>query len=239
MKSKIIITSLFIVSLATAQNVQLHYDFGKTENGYDRSYFVSTFEFFKPDSLGQTFLFADFEFNAQKPSHGVSSGYFEISREFYIPWFKQNQHLKNLGLHMEYNGGSAIESVDSATTIGYNLTKSWLTGFGYPIRIKNFTLNTIVLYKYTPGIEAHDLQLTLSWFQMLFKNKVTLSGFADFWTADNETDEKELVIYAEPQIWFNVYRKFSIGSEFKISKNFIPGSERVEVFPTLGAKYSF
>jgi hypothetical protein len=47
------------------------------------------------------------------------------------------------------------------------------------------------------------------------------------------------VVYAEPQVWFNFHRKFSVGSEFKISKNFFPGSDRVEVFPTLGLKYAF
>jgi hypothetical protein len=239
MKTKIFISLLFLVPIVSAQNVQIHYDLGKPENGDARNFFVSTFEFFRPDSIGQTFLFADFEFDAKEPSNGVSSGYFEISREFYMPWFRNNNYLKDAGFHMEYNGGSAIATIDSGKTIGFNLTKSWLTGFSYPIRIKNFTLNTMVLYKYSPGTEAHDMQLTLVWFQMLFKHKVTLCGFADFWTADNNTDGKDIVVYSEPQIWFNATRGFSIGSEFKISYNFFPGSERVEVFPTVGAKYSF
>lgn len=239
MKTITLFISLFLISTLSAQNVQLHYDFGKPENGDSRDFFVSTFEFFRPDSLGKTFLFADFEFNAKKPVHGVSSGYFEISREFYIPWFKHYNYLRDIGFHMEYNGGSAIKSIDSVKTIGYNLTKSWLTGFSFPVRIKNFSLSTILLYKYTPESESNDIQVTLVWFQMLFKHRVVLDGFADFWTNENENGRKDLVIYSEPQIWFNVYRKFSIGSEFKISYNFIPGSERVEVFPTLGVKYDF
>jgi hypothetical protein len=239
MKTKIFISLLFLVPIVTAQNVQIHYDLGKPENGDARNFFVSTFEFFRPDSLGQTFLFADFEFDAKEPSNGVSSGYFEISREYYMPWFRNNKSLKDVGFHMEYNGGSAIATIDSGKTIGFNLTKSWLTGFSYPIRIKNFTLNTMLLYKYSPGNEAHDMQFTLAWFHMLFKNKITLSGFADFWTADNSINSKDIVVYAEPQIWFNAYHGFSIGSEFKISHNFFPGSNRVEVFPTLGIKYSF
>jgi len=239
MKTKIFISFLFLLPIVSAQNLQIHYDFGKPENSDRRDFFVSTFEFFRPDSLGQTFLFADFEFNAKEPSNGVSSGYFEISRELYMPWFRKNSYLKNLGFHMEYNGGSAIATIDSGKTIGYNLTKSWLTGFSFPVRIKNFKFNTILLYKYTAETTGNDLQVTLVWFQMLFNHKVTLDGFADFWTRDNENDTKELVIYSEPQIWYNVYRGFSIGSEFKISYNFFPGSERVEVFPTIGAKYSF
>jgi hypothetical protein len=240
MKKRIIyFSALFISTFTSAQNLQLHYDLGKYENGVKRHFLVSTFELFRPDSLGQTFLFTDFEFSAENPSHGVSSGYFEISRDFYMPWFRSNKLLKDLGFHIEYNGGSAIMPDSSNKTIGVNLAKSWFTGFSYPVNIGNFTLNTIILYKYSPGPEDHDAQLTFAWFHMLLKNKVTLSGFADFWTADNEKGNKKLVIYAEPQIWWNAYRKFSIGSELKISKNFFPESKRVDVFPTLGVKYSF
>jgi hypothetical protein len=238
MKTKIVFSFFLFPLFVSAQNIQLHYDFGKPERGPARDYFVSTFEFFRPDSLGYTFMFADFEFDSKSPSNGVSSGYFEISREFYIPWFRNSKTFKELGFHIEYNGGSAIYAPDTVT-YGLNLAKSWLTGFGYPIYIGKFALNTMLLYKYVPDASSPDFQLTFAWFHMLFRNRVTLSGFIDLWTADNKLDEKDIVVYAEPQIWFNFYRKFSVGSEFKISKNFFPGSERVEVFPTLGLKYSF
>jgi hypothetical protein len=238
MKLKLFSFFSFASLFVSAQNIQLHYDFGKPETGPAREFFVSTFEFFSPDSLGSIFLFADFEFDSRYPSKGVSSGYFEISREFYMPWFRNSKSLRELALHAEYNGGSAIYTPDTVT-YGLNLTKSWLAGFGYPLHIGNFTLNSMVLYKYVPDASSPDFQLTLAWFHMLFKNRVTLSGFVDVWTADNISDNKDFVVYAEPQVWFNAYHKFSIGSEFKISKNFFPGSERIEVFPTLGLKYSF
>jgi hypothetical protein len=238
MKTQIIFFFLFISFFASAQDIQLHYDFGKPENGPARDYLVSTFELFYPDTLGYTFMFVDFEYDANKPHNGVSSGYFELSRELYMPWFRHSKALKQLGFHIEYNGGSAIYNVDTVT-YGLNLTKSWLTGFEYPFKIGKFTLNTMVLYKYVPNALSPDFQITITWFQMLFKNRVTLAGFFDFWTADNKIDKKDLVVYGEPQIWFNIYRKFSFGSEFKISKNFFPESKRVEVFPTLGMKYTF
>lgn len=44
--------------ILSAQNLQLHYDFGQ-----DRKFFTSTLEMFKPDTLGSTFWFVDFDFN--------------------------------------------------------------------------------------------------------------------------------------------------------------------------------
>jgi hypothetical protein len=240
MKSRIIFFFLFFTLYISAQNFQLHYDFGKPENGPVRNYFVSTFEFFRPDTLGYTFLFVDFEYDAKTPSKGVSSGYFELSREFYLPWFHDSKAFRQLGFHIEYDGGSAIFNIDTIpVTCGTNIAKSWLTGFGYPVHIGKFTLNSMLLYKYIPDASSPDFQVTIAWFQMLFHNRVTLSGFFDFWTADNKSDKKDIVVYGEPQFWFNIHRKFSIGSEFKISKNFIPTSNKVEVFPTLGLKYTF
>jgi hypothetical protein len=238
MKSISIIFFLLISFCSSAQDLQLHYDFGKPENGGTRDFFVSTFEMYYPDSLGYTFMFVDFEYDAKNPENGVSSGYYEISREFLMPWFRNSKNLKQLGFHIEYNGGSAIYNVDTVT-YGLNLTKSWLTGFEYPVPIGKFTLNTMFLYKYVPNSLSPDFQITITWFQMLLKNRITLSGFFDFWTVDNKLDKKDLVIYGEPQIWFNIHRKFSIGSEFKISRNFFPESKKVEVFPTVGIKYSF
>lgn len=225
-----------------AQNIQLHYDFGKYEDGTSRNFPVGTFEMFRPDSLGYTFMFIDFEFNSPDKPSGVSSGYFEISREFYMPWFRDNQVLKNLGLHIEYNDGSFIFPAGDSMTFGANVRSSWLGGLGYPIKMGSFILNTMVLYKYQRGSSAPDFQITFAWFHMLWKQRITLSGFIDCWSQDDffgNPDEKTIVLYGEPQVMYNVTRHLSIGSEFKISKNFFRGSNRLEVFPTLGIKWNF
>lgn len=233
---------ILISSISEAQNIQLHYDFGQFEDGTKRNYPVGTFEMFRPDSLGYTFMFIDFEFNSPDRPAGVSSGYFELSREFYLPWFRHNKALKNLGLHIEYNDGSIIFPVNDSTTLGTNVGSSWLGGLGYPLRIGGFTLNTMLLYKYKRESDAPDFQITFAWFHMFWKQRITVSGFFDVWSQidfTSNTGEKKLVLYAEPQVWYNVTRKLSIGSEFKLSKNFFPGSTRLEVFPTIGAKWSF
>jgi hypothetical protein len=242
MKELISSVFLFLSVPVISQNVQLHYELGKQEDGTKRHYWVSTFELFKPDTLGYTFLFTDFEFNSPDSPRGVSLGYFEISREFYLPWFNKNKLSDNLGLHIEYNDGSIIYPVDDSVVYGENLRNSWLGGFEYSFSLGKLSLNMMALYKYIRGSEAPDFQWTLVWYYPLFNNKITLSGFADLWTQKDFSKlsgKKLFVFYSEPQLWYNFNSHLSIGSEFKISKNFIFGSKRVEVFPTLGAKWEF
>ncbi|MGD2033460.1 MAG: DUF5020 family protein [Bacteroidales bacterium] len=241
MKIRLILILSFTANLLFSQNVQLHYDFGTHEDGTKRNFFAGTFEFFRPDTLGYTFLFTDFEFDSPDEPKGVSLGYFEISRSFYMPWFRNNRSLKELGFHVEYNDGSVIYEIDSAV-YGENLRSSWLAGFEYPFRAGRFTLNTMVLYKYIRGSAAPDFQITFVWYHTLLNNRITFTGYIDVWSQDDfysNPENKLYVIYSEPQLWYNLTAHLSVGSEFKLSKNFIAGSNRLEVFPTLGLKWEF
>ncbi len=241
MKIRFILPLLLITASLFSQNLQLHYDLGKHEDGTKRNYFVGTFEFFHPDTLGYTFLFTDFEFNSPNNPKGVSLGYFEIARSFYLPWLKKNNSLRELGFHMEYNDGSVIYEIDSAV-YGENLRNSWLTGFEYPFKLGNFTLNAMLLYKYIRGSVFSDFQLTFVWYHPVFNNKITLAGYLDLWSQDDfygDPDNKLLILYCEPQLWYNITSHLSVGSECKVSKNFVLGSKRVEVFPTIACKWEF
>ncbi len=100
----------------------------------------------------------------------------------------------------------------------------------------------MLLYKYIRGSAAPDFQITFVWYHLLFNDRITLTGYLDLWSQDDfygNAENKLLALYSEPQIWFNITSNFCVGSEFKISKNFIPGSDRIEVFPTLGVKWQF
>jgi len=237
------ITLLAILPAAiSAQNIQLHYDFGKQEDGLKRHFFVSTFELFHPDTCGYTFLFTDFEFNAPGNPRGASLGYFELSREFTFPWLRHHAILRNLGIHLEYNDGQTIYALNDSTIAGLNLGNSWLAGPEYSFHVNKLSINTMILYKYLNGSGVPDFQWTLVWYYSLFKNKVNLIGYLDIWSQDNffgNPQNKILVFYSEPQVWYNVSGHLALGSECKISKNFIVGSKRVELFPTLGVKWEF
>ena len=84
---RLLLLVLFVVASVAglAQNVQLHYDFGrgiydelgKTEDYYGRPQLTTTVEMFRPDSFGSTFFFIDLDY-----ASGVKGAYWEIAREF-------------------------------------------------------------------------------------------------------------------------------------------------------------
>lgn len=212
-----------------AQELQVHYDFLEP-----REYITTTFEIFKPDKLGSTFMFTDVDFN--RNNGGASLAYFEIARKFNIP----NKAIEGLNAHIEYNDGFLITK--SETPIGIPINRSLLAGVGFPVKLGNFTLNTSYLYKNIQGSNGLDGQFTAVWFQNLFNDKVTLRGFFDLWSQPKnwaDKNKKMAVLLTEPQFLFNISKHFSIGSEVEISKNFVVGTDDVKVFPTIMVKWAW
>ena len=83
---KTIISTIFLCVLLSfipelrAQNIQLHYDFGRSLYDKDlkeRPLLTSTVEKFHPDTWGSTYFFVDMDYT----SEGVASAYWEIARE--------------------------------------------------------------------------------------------------------------------------------------------------------------
>ena len=95
------IFSLAMLALATiagAQNIQLHYDFGRnfySDQESGRQKMTMTIEQFKADQWGSWFYFVDLDFSR----HFVEGAYAEVSRELNI---KKDSPF---ALHVEYDGG--------------------------------------------------------------------------------------------------------------------------------------
>lgn len=216
---------LFLCLISTkfiaAQELQLHYDFTG-----ERKYFTGTFEMFKPDRLGNTFMFTDVDFNR---ADGASLVYFEIARKFNIP-------NTSLNAHIEYNDGFLITK--GASPIGIPIKRAILGGIGFPVKIGNLVVQTSYLYKNIYGSNGLDGQFTAVAMHNLFKNKLTLRGFLDIWSEPLTADKnhKYIVLLTEPQILYNINKTFSVGSEIEISKNFV--SRDWKVFPTVMIKWA-
>ncbi|MBN2215630.1 MAG: DUF5020 family protein [Bacteroidales bacterium] len=219
----------------SGQNLQLHYDFGE-----DRQFFTSTLEMFKPDSLGSTFWFVDFDFNSPDKPRGISTAYWEMSRDFYIPGIKRINGLEELGFHVEYNDGVQIEKPDSGEITGYNLNSTWLAGLSYPVKLGNVVIGTMLLYKYPRGANSADFQFTAVWFQPLFNDRIIVTGFLDVWSQDKlYEDGKEIVFQTEPQFWYAFHKNLFVGSEIEVSRNFPFGPNDWKFQPTLAVKWEF
>ncbi|MCW3806823.1 DUF5020 family protein [Plebeiibacterium marinum] len=221
MKKVLVFTMLIMLGrLASAQNVQLHYDFGE-----DRKMFTTTMEMFKPDKMGSTFFFIDLDYGSDISGvdNGVSLSYWEIARSF--KW-NENQKFEP---RIEFNsGGSTLFQIENA----------WLVGAQYTFNNADFSkvLSLQANYKYIKDKEDASFQLTAVWGLHFFERKLSFTGFADFWKEEMfwGTDYRFLT---EPQIWWNAMEHFSFGGEVELSSNF--ADDKFVVNPTLAVKWTF
>lgn len=221
------------VSAMQAQNLQLHFDPRNSLYGdgvASSNYLTATFEMFKPDQWGNTFMFVDFDLNNSKKNIGLV--YAEIAREFKIGDFP-------LLPHIEYNGGLGN---------GFSIPSSYLAGFGYPFQLGNFFMSTYAAYKLNafPKL-SNDVQWTLSWNASFADAKISLGGFVDLWTEDKSYSEgpeakgKKMIFLSEPQFWYNFTPNFSLGTEIELSYNFVNKftESKFYAIPTVASKWNF
>lgn len=224
---------------AQAQNVQLHYDFGRnlySDQEAGRQKVTMTLEQFKADKWGSWYYFVDVDFSRKF----TESAYTEISREFNLG------SQSPLALHVEYNGGlNRFGSFQQAALAGiaYNghtadFSKTWAVQLMYKRYFKVGDQGET-----NPGHSAyHSLQLTGVWGLNFAQRKCTFSGFIDFWRGEKYNGHGQLVILTEPQFWYNATEHFSIGTEWELSNHFIYNTYDDQSFfvnPTLAVKWNF
>lgn len=228
MKRVLLLLALYaFAASAGAQNVQLHYDFGE-----GRKMLTSTVEMFKPDKYGSTFFFIDMDYGADGTGidNGISLAYWEIARAF-----KWNETQKFMP-RVEYNGGTMKLAPGEAPWIP--IENSWLAGIERTWASADFSkiLSLQANYKYIQDKEDAAFQLTAVWTIQMLENKMTFTGFADFWKEDMFWGTSYRFL-AEPQLWYNFCTNFSAGTEIELSNNFI--GDEFAVKPTLAVKYTF
>lgn len=214
---------------AQAQNIQVHYDFGR--NIYDeesgRQNITATFEKFSADQLGSWYYFVDLDIN----QHGMAGAYTEVSREF-------NVGQKGWAAHVEYDGG---------LNLGTSFQTSALIGPAWNGHNEDFstTYSVQMLYKQFFGQNGNkayaSAQLTGVWSTTFAQGKCTFAGFIDFWRGEKWNGHGQMVILTEPQLWYNVNDKLSFGTEWELSNNFIFNPVNDKAFfvnPTLCVKFN-
>ena len=222
---------------ANAQNIQLHYDFGRNiynNEEADRQKVTLTLEQFKADDWGSWYYFFDVDLTSKT----TRSIYTEISREINLS--------KNLPLaaHVEYDGG-----LWHAPAIGNgSYQQAGLAGIAYNGHNADFSKTWSVQALYKQFFKSYEgthsyasFQLTGVWGLNFLDNKMTFSGFIDFWRGEKANNHGCLVILSEPQLWYNVNKHFSVGTEVEFSNNFIVNYYNDKTFfvnPTLGVKWN-
>lgn len=240
-KNTLFFCLLFAISLLpgsiSAQNVQMHYDFGRSLYDKDlsgRPLWTSTVEDFIPDKTGSTYFFIDMDYN----NNGVASAYWEISHEFK---FKKECPFS---FHVEYNGGNVKNVAED-----FNIRNAYLLGLTYTWNKRDYNagFSFSTMYKYIQRQyyrSYNNFQLTATWYLNFAKQAMTFSGFADFWREQN--DHGMSIFISEPQIWLNLNKlkgvnknfNLSVGSETEFSYNF-GGRNGFYAIPTLAVKWTF
>jgi len=215
MKKLITLITILVTVSVTAQNLQLHRDL-------DRGHFTTTFEMFKMDKYGNTFTFIDFDYNA---TVGTGQAYLEIARVL-------KTEKMPVGLHVEYNAGH---------TNGFTIPEAWIFGANYSKGNAKWGFSTYAGYKAFTGAGEGNFQVTGTWYWNVIADKLTFSGFADYWSEKGDfvfgyTDMN--VFLAEPQLWYHLNKTFSVGGELEISSNFAGGSDAIKGRPTLAIKWN-
>ena len=225
---------------ANAQNVQLHYDFGRTiysdeEDG--RQKLTMTLEQFKADEWGSWFYFVDVDFS-RKFTEGA---YTEISREFNLG--KQSP----FAAHIEYDGG--------LNRFG-SFQQSGLVGFAWNGHNADFSKTYSIQAMYKHYFKSYEntrsyasFQLTGVWGLTFAHKACTFCGFVDLWRGEDADGHGQLVFLTEPQFWYNLNTikglektHLSIGTEVEMSSNFIYNTCNDKTFfvnPTVALKWTF
>ncbi|MDE6722139.1 MAG: DUF5020 family protein [Bacteroidaceae bacterium] len=241
MKKILFMAMAFIAAIsANAQDIQLHYDFGRNiypNEEAGRPKVTMTVEHFNTDQWGSWFYFVDVDFS-RKFTEGA---YTEVSREFNLG--KQSP----FAAHIEYNGG--------LNRFG-SFQQSALVGPAWNGHSEDFSKTYSVQLMYKQFFKSYNdtrayasFQLTGVWSTTFASKACTFSGFIDFWRGEQANGHGQLVILAEPQFWYNLNSipsmkstNLSIGTEVRISNNFIynPYSDKsFFVNPTLALKWTF
>jgi hypothetical protein len=148
-------------------------------------------------------------------------------------------------LHLEYNGGIGIAE---GTPYGYTINNAFLLGGETPFQWGNDWQSASLCYRYNAFTKpSHDVQFSFYWGKNFLQDKFRFSGnFVLFTQNRNRGDAstvnltgKKILFWGQPQIWFNLNKTFSIGSQITLYYNIYSYSENMLIYPTAAIKYQF
>lgn len=238
MKNYVFLFFLFSAPLATAQQLQLHYDFRHTIDPvlHRKNYPTLSFEYFKnKDTTGSFLLKLQTDFNGDRNNAGQT--FLQISQN--IRRWKPKVYLS-----FNYSGGLGI----APPAFGYAITNSFALGAAYPFQVKGAWLNASLLYRYTAFPRgSHDVQFNFYFWKGCWQYKLQFSGSLVAWTENRNqgTDftrdfrGKKLAFFSDPQIWLKVWKGVSVGTRINLLYHVIVSANTLQVYPTIGLKQQF
>lgn len=190
-----ILAFLSMVGMTNAQNFQFLYGYG---NGQPVNFI--TLEIYKPLEHGAFYYFTDFAMDFD--------GYFESYTEVSKYW---NIGQKGFAGTVQYNVGIHNDGTDA-----FRIDPVYLAGFQRSVEVSGWYLSLDVLYRYDQYTQQSGAQTTFIFLKEW--EKLTLSGYLDVWNSGvYEPTEASTVAVFEPQIFYSISKRFSVGVEGRVS----------------------
>ena len=243
MKNFVVAVACLLCTDALSQNIQLHYDMRHSvDPKYNSKNFPTVyFEYFKNQDSGHAFIKpGSFLFKMEADLLGdktnIGKGYMQATQtlRFWKP---------KMFLHLSYSGGLGITEPKQYS---YYIVNTFAAGVSYTFQWHGAWLSTVLDYKYIPYQKpTNDFIYTLYWWKGFFNYKFELAGDFSIWTENkNQGDDytktlsgKRFFFFAEPQIWYNISQKFSVGSKINMFYHVNTTDNVFQAYPTLAVKY--
>ena len=246
MRSVLLIFILLIHSPVFSQSLQLHYDLRHTldPKHTQKNFPAFYFEYFKPADSSSSFikpgsflLKVQSEFTGEK--YNAGQFYMQVSQAFRF-W------RPKIFLQLQYNGGLGIAEPGA---YGYYLTNAFSLGAAYSFQWKfKAFFNGYASYKYTPFKKpSHDIIYAFFWLRFFSNYKINFSGNLVSWTENRNHGDaftankrgKKFSFFGDPQLWFSLYKGFSIGSKVNLYYHVLTDDSRFQAYPTIAMQYHF
>jgi hypothetical protein len=240
--TKIVTTAILYCSplFLCGQELQFHYDFRHSiDPGINEKNFPwIDFKYFKEiDTLNTgAFLFETQSFlNGTKSNMGQTFIQMSQSLKFWKP---------NLFAYFYFSGGLGV----TPDSYGYYISNAYSAGGSYLLAFEKIWFNIGLLYRYSAYVRpSHDPQLNFYVGGALFNYKVLYSSTLVLWSnniddgsiTNNAKTGKKVLFFADPQIWLNIGKGFSIGSRGSLSYHIVDNKSRVVLYPSIGLKRDF
>lgn len=232
---------LIIIGLqpASAQEIQLHYDFrhSVSPRKNPKNYPLLVFKYFKEiDTVGT----GSFLFEVQSHLSGKKT---YIGQAF----IQASQSLKfwkpKIYLYANFSGGLGVADPD----FGYFISNSYGLGVSVPLVFKKSWYSFSLMYRYSDLVKpSHDVQSNIYIGGGLMNYRLMYGCTLVAWAtnknnglAENAHKKgKRLAFFADPQIWYGIGKGFSVGSRVSLFYH-INNESGIQAFPTAGIKRTF
>jgi len=236
------VIALFLTITAAAQSLQLHYDLRHTVDPTHNPKNSPTlyFEYFKTPDSGKSFVkFGSFLFKSEADMTGsngnIGKYYMQVSQDFRF-W------QPKIFLSLQYSGGLGV--TDPAQ-YSYYITNTFDIGLSYPFKWGSAYMSSVLDFKYVAyNKSSKDFLYTLYFYKGLWNYKAEFQGDFSLWTenknhGDAATEDmtgKRFFFFAEPQFWYNVSKKFSIGTKLNMYYHVNITADILQAYPTIGLR---